>query len=419
MPGLSACGGGTASVFKPLAPNIITQPSSQSVFVGQMASFSVIADGNEPLRYQWQRDGIDEAGAIGAIYSLAAVRFADDNSVWTVRISNASGSVTSAAARLNVKPVQTGNISLLVSDLKLFENDLAVDGAGNVFVSGYSTPFDLTSNLQKITSAGVSTTLTTGLVYPTGIAVDAVGNVYVADNVLQLSSCSPWHCRDNYAAIVRKISPSGIMTILAGSATNGDGVDGAGAAASFNIISSLAIDSSGNVYVGEYYDERIRKITPGGVVTTLVKGLPLVWSLAADSAGNVYASSILPPAGGQQHGGVVSKISSTGIVTTLAGNLNESGSNDGSGTVARFDSAFGIAVDRSGNVYVADSNNNSIRKISPEGMVSTVTGQSENAIILGPLPGNIPHPKALAFDTQGALYVTSQSGAIFKIQFSN
>ncbi len=403
--GLSACGGSA-----PVTPSISTQPTSQTVLAGEKASFSVVASGDTPLTYQWQRNGTDVTGAVSANYSLAAVQFSDDDSVWTVRISNTAGSVVSTPAKLTVKPAQNGIISLLMSDRNAGQGLLALDSAGNMYVSPTN------DSVQKITPAGVSTTLTTGLNSPKGIAVDAAGNVYVADNVNGLP-CPPG-CNPNYAGIIRKISPTGLTTILAGSALNATGVDGIGVAASFNTLSGMVIDASGNLYVGEYYDGRIRKISPEGVVTTVATGLPFVWGLALDGGGNIYASSNIFRAVGSSGRGAISKVSPTGMVMALAGNLAETGSNDGPGAVARFASAYGMAVDRAGDVFVADPENNTIRKISPKGMVSTVTGQSGNEIILGPLPGNIPYPLQMAFDAQGALYVVA-AGGFFKIQFSN
>jgi sugar lactone lactonase YvrE len=147
--------------------------------------------------------------------------------------------------------------------------------------------------------------------HPAGVAVDGSGNVYVADLSNQL---------------IRKITPSGVVTTLAGVAGSSGFEDGAGGAARFQTPSSVAVDSRGNVFVADRNNCVIRKITPGGTVST------------------------------------------------LAGRAGEQGSADGPGDVARFSFPYGVAVDTGGNVYVADSNNNTIRKITTSGIVSTLAG---------------------------------------------
>jgi sugar lactone lactonase YvrE len=147
--------------------------------------------------------------------------------------------------------------------------------------------------------------------YPQGVTADGSGNVYVADS-------------NNFT--IRKITPAGVVTTLAGAAGASGSVDGAGAAARFNRPSGLAVDGSGNVYVADTYNHTIRKITPAGVVST------------------------------------------------LAGTALAYGSADGTGAAARFFYPQGVAADGSGNVYVADSNNLTIRKITPAGVVTTLAG---------------------------------------------
>jgi sugar lactone lactonase YvrE len=183
--------------------------------------------------------------------------------------------------------------------------------------------------------------------------VDSSGNVYVADK---------------YSHRIRKITPNGTVTTLAGSGYAGD-IDGIGTAASFHYPNGVAVDSSGNVYVADTSNQRIRKITPQGVVTAMAgagrgsadgTGMAAMFKnpigVAVDSSGNVYV--------GDSENNRIRKITPQGVVTSLAGK-EASGFADGTGTAAMFEHPRGVAVDSSGDVYVADTNNQRIRKITP------------------------------------------------------
>ena len=190
---------------------------------------------------------------------------------------------------------------------------------------------------------------------PKGIAVDSEGNIYVADT-------------DNNR--IRKITSSGVVTTLAGTATAGYG-DGTGTAAFFSAPHGIAADSSGNMYVTEAGNNRIRKITSSGVVTTLAgtsvagyadgTGTAARFSapkgIAVDSEGNIYVADT-----GNNR---IRKITPSGVVSTFAGTAT-AGYGDGTGTAARFSAPHGIAADSEGNMYVADTGNNRIRKIVKE-----------------------------------------------------
>ncbi|WP_188597675.1 MBG domain-containing protein, partial [Polaribacter pacificus] len=216
--------------------------------------------------------------------------------------------------------------------------------------------------------------------YPSGVAVDDSGNVYVADYNNNL---------------IRKISPEGVVSTLAG---NGYGfANGTGTAAKFMHPYGLAVDGSGTVYVAEYSGNRIRKISPEGVVSTFAgstsgyadgTGTAAQFSgpkdLAVDGSGTVYVAD--------SNNNLIRKISPQGVVSTFAGSLT-SGSSDGTGTAAQFSKPYGVAVDGSGTLYVADTNNNLIRKISPAGVVSTLASQLNT-------------PYGVAVDDSGTVYVT-------------
>src|SRR5262249_2477363 len=155
--------------------------------------------------------------------------------------------------------------------------------------------------------------------------------------------------------IIRKIAPGGVVTTLAGSPGNTGSADGAGAAAQFEIPSAIAVDGTGKVYVGSSESQHIRTITPDGVVQTLPAVLPAPpnYGIAVDDAGNVYV-----PVGTT----TVQELTPAGVVTTLAGQDGFRGSDNGIGLNARFDAPFAVALDGAGNLYVSEYNNFDIRK---------------------------------------------------------
>ncbi|MBK8095185.1 MAG: choice-of-anchor D domain-containing protein [Verrucomicrobiaceae bacterium] len=244
----------------------------------------------------------------------------------------------------------------------------------------------------------------------TGTAVDGDGNVYVADISNQ---------------IIRKITPAGVVTTLAGSPGSTGSTDGTGSAARFYNPSGVTADSSGNVYVADYWNHTIRKITPGGTVSTLA-GLALTpgtangtgstarfrypHDVAVDGSGNVYVAD------NENH--TIRKVTSAGVVTTLAGLAGTAGSADGTGSTARFSNPAGVAVDSSGNVYVGDRSNHTIRKVTSAGVVTTLAGSagvfgSTNATGSA---ARFYYPAGVAVDAGGNVYVgDTYNDAIRKI----
>lgn len=227
---------------------------------------------------------------------------------------------------------------------------------------------------------------------PTGIAVDSSGNVYVAD------------FNNN---IIRKITSGGVVTTLAGSAGVTGYADGTGPAASFNQPWGVAVDSSGNVYVTDSGNQLIREISPGGMVTTFAQVYNLPFGIAVDSSGNVYVS--------ESNGDAINKITPGGVVSTLAGQIGVAGSANGTGTAASFSSPAGVAVDSSGNVYVADSGNNLIRKISPGGVVTTLAGSGAWGSANGTgTAASFGGPGGVVVDSCGNVYVADTGNQLIR-----
>jgi hypothetical protein len=290
---------------------------------------------------------------------------------------------------------------------------IAVDSSMNVYVADTRN-----HTIRKITPEGVTTTLAgtagssgsndgTGHAarfdFPEGVATDSAGNVYVGDS-------------GNHT--IRKITPTGVTTTLAGTAGSSGSIDGAGAAARFYYPAGVATDSAGNVYVADYYNQTIRKITPTGVTTTLAGTAGLSGSVdgtgpaarfdrprgvATDSVGNVYVADY--------NDCTIRKITPAGVTTTLAGTAGSSGFEDGTGPTARFVRPTGVATDSAGNVYVSDEYAATIRRITPAGVTTTLAGfPGYSGSTDGTGPGaRFDEPSSLAADSAGNLYVADRS----------
>jgi sugar lactone lactonase YvrE len=296
-----------------------------------------------------------------------------------------------------------------------FPEGVVVDGAGNAYIADTNN-----QTVRKITPAGVVTTLagtagvsgsTDGLGraasfdFPFGIAVDDAGVVYVAESANNT---------------IRRITPAGLVSTLAGTAGVTGSADGTGAAASFSSPNGLAVDAAHNVYVADSGNSTIRKITPAGVVTTLAgfaNALPGSTdgagavarffdpqAIAIDASGTLYVADTL------NH--TIRKITPAGVVTTIAGAPSVIGSADGPGAAARFNFPQSVAVDAAGEVFVADTGNYTIRKISAVGVVSTVLGVTHEGIIrLGSDP-RLYAPQALTSISGNSLVITTRGAVL-------
>ena len=213
---------------------------------------------------------------------------------------------------------------------------------------------------------------------------------------------------------IRKITRGGVVTTLAGSAGQSGSADGTGSAARFT-VRAWRWTAQGNVYVADTDNYTIRKVTPTGVVTTLAGSagqpgqhgwhrrrgavlLSLAWRWTV--AGNVYVADT--------GNNTIRKVTGDGVVTTLAGSAGQSGSADGTGSAARFNYPYGVAVDSAGNVYVADTCNYTIRKVTRDGVVTTLAGSA--GTVSGSADGTgsaaqFNYPSGVAVDSAGNVYV--------------
>jgi len=241
--------------------------------------------------------------------------------------------------------------------------------------------------------------------YPAGVAVDASGTIYIADG-------------NNHK--IKKISPQGEVSTLAGSGIEGD-VNGSSTSAQFRLPAGVAVDGDGNIYVADGGNNKIKKITPNGEVSTLAgsgeqgqedgNGADAQFEdpvdVAVDASGNIYVAD--------SDNNKIRKITPNGNVTTLAGS-GDYGFVDGTSGVAQFTDPQGVAVDASGNVYVADQDNNRIRKVTPNGVVSTVAGNGGTGYVDGEAASaQFDEPQDVAVDASGNVYVLDLNDVIRKI----
>jgi hypothetical protein len=242
--------------------------------------------------------------------------------------------------------------------------------------------------------------------------VDRSGNVYVADT------------RNNS---IRRITAAGVVTTVAGSGSEGS-ADGSGTSASFAFChffdgystclpTGLAVDRNGNIYAADVNNHTIRRITPEGVVSTFAGMAGAAGSadgvasdarfdrprgLAFDSKGNLYVA--------ESTNKTIRKVTPQGVVSTLAGKAGASGSVDGIGADARFSDPQYLATDGIDNVYVADLRNHTIRKIDPLGAVTTIVGLPRViGFAPGTLPGVLASPRGIAI-SGSSLYITLYNG---------
>ena len=481
-------------------PAFFTVPAANSVVAsGSIVTMDVTVAGDPAPTLQWRKDGANLAntgiisGATSTTLRLTGVTSADTGS-YTVVATNSRGTVTAGPFALTVnpgnvwyQPVTTGKDTAISSpgasgSLQWQISSTANGGWTDLLDTGtYAGTNTDTLRITNVTSAlnsvffrlvstsnGVTTVLRTAQVnvapafvpFPVAVVTDASGNVYVADTssdtIVKINTAAQVSTlagtagqigttngtgaaarfnnpsgiasapdgtltvTDNANATIRSISPAGVVTTLAGSTTLRGNVDATGTAATFSSPAGITRDSAGMFYVADATNHTLRKIATGAVVTTLAGSAGQTGSndgtgsaarfnnpthVAADLSGNLYVADTT--------NNLIRKVTPAGVVTTLAGLNGVSGHDDGTGSAALFNQPGGLAVDNAGNVYVADTGNSTIRRISPAGAVVTIAGLPT---IAGLRDGNgteawFNQPRDLCLSSNGYLYIADTGNA--------
>ncbi|MEI9971294.1 MAG: IPT/TIG domain-containing protein [Ignavibacteriota bacterium] len=305
-----------------------------------------------------------------------------------------------------------------------FPTGLAIDSSGNILIAD-----SLNHRIRKVSGGNISSIGGNGglsysgdggpgtsaqLNAPQGVAVDSAGNVYIADTVNN---------------VVRKLSATGTITTFAGNGSAGFGGDGGSpTAAQLNRPQGVAVDSNGNVYISDTQNARVRMVSGGTITTVAGNGTPgfggdggsataaqlyVPVGIAVDSSGNLYIADFT--------NNRVRKVSG-GSITTVAGNGIAGYAGDaGPAANARLNGPSGVAVDSGGNLYIADLNNNVIREVSG-GNIATVAGNGlpgvsgDGGLAVSAMLGS---PNGVAVDSAGNLYVATGGATIRKVYASN
>src|ERR1039458_2749610 len=283
-----------------------------------------------------------------AVYASGNLFFTDFNN-YRVRKVSANGVITTVAG--NGTPGYSDYTGPATS-ASIKPTGVAADASGNLFITDY------VYLLRKVSASGIMTTVSADLYLPKAVAVDASGNLFIADS--------------GYYRI-RKVSVSGIITTVAGNGVEGFSGDGGPAtSASFSTLAGVAVDASGNLFIADTGNSRIRKVSASGIITT-VAGNGTGFSFSGDG-GPATSAALYDPDGvavdtsgnlfiADTGNGRIRKVLASGIITTVAGGGAVLG-DGGPATSATLYGPLDVAVDASGNLFIADTGNNRIRKVS-------------------------------------------------------
>jgi uncharacterized protein (TIGR03437 family) len=356
---------------------------------------------------------LSKLGAVACLFAAYVLQAQTTGTITTVVGNGSLGYSGDGGAALNA------NLNNPFSSVLSGGNLYIADQGNNVIreVSGGTISTVVGNGVNGYTGDNGKATSAT-LAKPQGIAVDSSGNLYIADTANQ---------------VIRKVTSGGTISTFAGTGLNpgyaGDG-NGAGGALLFT-PSAMVIDSVGNLYFCDTGNSVIRKIVLStNTITTAVgtfanagkylgdgkpasqAGLSAPAGIALDSAGNIYIADT--------GNNVVRKVDASSLViSTVAGNGTPGFSGDGGrGVFAQLSHPKGVAVDSAGNVYISDTINSRIRMVTPNGIISTVVGTGQSAYFGDGGPGTsaaVNFPGGLLFDSSGKLYITDTVNNVIRV----
>jgi len=368
-------------LFAQTARVITIQPISDLAPIGETARFDVSAVGTGPLTYQWQFNGAT-----------------------LTNINNATNlpSIITTVAHPLAYPTAT-----------------AADHFGNVYISEGNAPL---GNVQVLRPDGSLAIVVKGGMYspsvgdggpatnasvtePYGVAVDQWGNLYIADSG---------------NARIRKVGINGIITTIAGTGVESYSGDGGPATnAALNWPANIVVDAAGNVFFTDEYNQRVRKIDLNGTISTVAGGgtnypgdggsaldvgFPYPVGVAVDSIGNLFI--------GARFGNRVHRVGADGVIWTVAGGSNTALGDGGAGTNATLSVPTQLAIDRFDNLFIADTGHGRIRKLTPDGIISTVAGNGNNESDTGDggpaTSAGLDAPFGVSVDDSGNLFAADQ-----------
>jgi trimeric autotransporter adhesin len=350
-------------------------------------------------------------------------------------LSAQTGTISTIAGDHALGIGYSGDGSAATAAQLYFPYSVACDASGNRYIADYTNHV-----VRKVNPAGIISTFAGNyslgygyggdggpataaqLSYPWGLAVDAAGNVYISDY-------------DNY--VIRKVNTSGIISTVAGSYSLGSGYSGDGGSATtaqFSRPEGIAVDPGGNIYVADIYNNVVRKVSASGTISTIAGNYSLGLGYTGDGAAATAAQLHYPTGVAVNTSGevfisdnfnyVLRKVNTSGIISTIAG-INALGpgfSGDGAAaTAAQVASPDGMAIDAAGNLYFSDDLNDVVRMISTSGIINTVAGNYNIGYGFsgdgGPATAALlNHPNGLAFDASGNMYIADvQNNEIRKV----